>query len=630
MADRRVRYILEVDYEGETAILKAQDDLRGVDDAARQASEGLDRAEGGFSKVQAAVVTASAGLNLVQQGFETVSNVARGAWDALAEGAALQDLEEDFDALAVQAGTTADALVDRMGEAAGGMMTNAEMMGAASNLMLLNLGLTNDEIVEMIGLAGELEWSMDAVENALNTKSSRAIKALGLGIDDVEGRVEHFIDLGYEMDQAYTLAILDAGRERIALVGGASETAAGQMEIATNAWANFTDELKVQSVELGQNIGLFEGLVNAATNLNLVSQAIDKIKEAKDAGIDVSDYIRQLANSPQAAQGILEDLERDLMANGVTWQGWAMEVEYAMRTGATASAAFAEELDAADALMLSFQDRQEQMQGYYNLDDARAQGEAYIAMLEERGAAVDRVAASEAAAQAAAQAWAEYTAEATARGGDYFTQISQMEEGTYSYADALYAAADAHGAGIGALAQLAVQQGIMTQAQADEATALAQQQAVIESIAGAAESGKVSWDNYAGAIEHAMEVLGGAYEIDLGPREAPEMEDRGFREGYQEHLEQVANEFEPIPIEVELEREAIQAAVDEARGIVEGFTSPQEAYEAVMSMNIEDVVGKSDEVKRLIESIPEQKSVTLDITVIGMEIIEELRALGVI
>ena len=58
MADRRVRYILEVDYDGESATLKAADDLRDVDAAATQAGEGLERARFGFSEIQASIVTA--------------------------------------------------------------------------------------------------------------------------------------------------------------------------------------------------------------------------------------------------------------------------------------------------------------------------------------------------------------------------------------------------------------------------------------------------------------------------------------------------------------------------------------------------------------------------------------------
>ena len=40
--DRRVKRILEVDYGGAPAILKAADDLREVDDAAKTAGDGLE------------------------------------------------------------------------------------------------------------------------------------------------------------------------------------------------------------------------------------------------------------------------------------------------------------------------------------------------------------------------------------------------------------------------------------------------------------------------------------------------------------------------------------------------------------------------------------------------------------
>jgi len=68
--------------------------------------------------------------------------------------------------------------------------------------------------------------------------------------------------------------------------------------------------------------------------------------------------------------------------------------------------------------------------------------------------------------------------------------------------------------------------------------------------------------------------------------------------------------------------------VDEARGIVEGFTSPAEAYEAVINMDISEVESGAGKVQALIEAIPEVKSVRIDVTATGMEILEELRAMG--
>jgi hypothetical protein len=74
MADRRVRYILEVDYDGEgVTALKAADDLREVDEAAREAREGL--AAGGEGLFEVAGVDrddAGAGLGIAGEGLEAV------------------------------------------------------------------------------------------------------------------------------------------------------------------------------------------------------------------------------------------------------------------------------------------------------------------------------------------------------------------------------------------------------------------------------------------------------------------------------------------------------------------------------------------------------------------------------
>lgn len=638
MADRRVRYILEVDYDGESTILKAADDLREVDDAARQAGDGLGEAEGGFSKLQASVVTAQAALGLAQEGLQQIQQVAKAAYETLAEGAALADARGDFEDLAAGIGTTADAMEDKLGSAAAGLMTNAELIGQASEIMALNLGLTEEEIVRLSGVAAELELDWQTLMDTLNTGSTRGLKSMELNIDEVKGKIEDLKQSGMDADQAFTWAIIEAGEEKIGRVGKRSEEASGQLVILENIVADVQDEFARGAAEgFAGALGDISGSAPAAGDAlgaiayGVSSSVTGALATYLEYLMRVSPAMGQLvqAGYEAQAQALAEAAAREEQARAYQW----VIDQYALYEEAQQGV-----FEGGEAVAGGQMYQGEVAQVYGEQLEWNARAAEWMADAQMRAAqadytralAVGELTAQQDIATAAAQAWAEYTTEATARGGDYFTQISQSGPATWDYADALYAAADAHGAGLGVLGEIAVQHGIITQAQADEATALAQQQVIIENLAGAAESGVISWENYAGAVEHAIEVLGGAYAVELGPRDMPEMEDRGFREGYQEQLEQVANEFEPIPIEVELEREAIIAAVEEARGIVTGFTSPQEAYEAVMSMNIEDVVAKSGEVKSLIEGIPDQKSITLDLTVIGMELIRELQALGVI
>jgi hypothetical protein len=636
MTDRLVRYILEMDYEGVSATLKAAEGLREVDDAARGAREGLERSEGGFSKVQASIVTLNSALGIAQTAFGAVQNVVGGVWSALEEGAAVQDAQEDFDALATSVGTTASAMLNDMGAAAGGMLSNAEMIGAASDLMLLNLGLTEQQIVDLVGVAGELEWSMDALANTLNTKSSRGLKELGLGIEDVEGRVDELTAAGYSLDEAFTLAILEAGRERIELVGGASETAAGKMVIATNAVEDYTSALKVQAVQLADNIGLFDALAGAAEGMNAFIEAADALDEALRRGVITRQEYNELnamirRGGVEIAQAVREELVGawEEEARALQWVVDQYDAYYAAQElAAVGTQMSADAVEDGLALWGQVVEGQEAVAAAAALaaEDGFYLADAFAAL----AVAAEEYAAKQELANNAASAWAEYTAELTAQGGDYFTQFSQADDDIWNLGEAIYNAADAAGAGVGPLGDLAVQYGLLDQASVDAATSQAQQQVIIDSLAGAAASGQIAWDDYVGAVERAVEVLNGAYLVDLGPREMPEMEDRGFREGFQEQLTQVANELEPIPLEVELRNDLIQQAVDTAKGIVEGFTNPAEVYEAVMEMDITDVETKTTRATELINGIPSNRSVNIDISVTGMELLEELRTLGVI
>ena len=636
MADRRVRYILEVDYAGGSAALTAADQLREVDDAAREAGEGLTQAEGGFSKLQANIVTAGAALGVAQQGFEVIANGARAVWGALEEGAALQDAREDFDALAVSVGSAADVMLNRMGEAAGGMLTNAEMIGAASDLMLLNLGLTEGQIVDLVGVAGELEWSMDALANTLNTKSTRGLKELGLGIEDVQGRVEELTAQGHSLDEAFTLAILEAGRERIELVGGASETAAGKMVIATNAVSDFTAALKENLVVALEAGGFFDWLGEQAQQLSAATDLREltaQYKELTGLDWDTSGTVTPWGIMGADPEG---DAQRVRVALGYLALAEASSADATRDFTETQDEATAAAADSADAVMLGAGARQE----YIEQQEWIARAAAWAADEQRSAASADYVRAravaelnqemanQEAAvdlAGRAAQAWAEYTAEATARGGDYFEQITQTGRAQWDLNDAIYAGAAAHGAGAADLGQIGVETGQFRQSVADAGVAAAQQQAIIDSIAGSVRDGALEWDDYAGAVERAIEILNGVPEAK--PEIKTDIEDfKGYLPDFA--LEEGGEMTYYAKVEIGADYLAVEKAVDEARGIVEGFASPEEVYQAVVGLDITAVEKNGETVRTIIEGLPDRKKITIDVEVIGQALLDQLQALG--
>jgi hypothetical protein len=162
---------------------------------------------------------------------------------------------------------------------------------------------------------------------------------------------------------------------------------------------------------------------------------------------------------------------------------------------------------------------------------------------------------------------------------------------------------------------------------AEAATAAAQTQTIIDNLAGAAAEGKIPWDDYATAVQSALDALNEVPDADRGVP-LPFVGDRARQPADFELESGNVPQLEPVQLEVQLHTELIEQAVGDARGIVEGFTDPAEAYEAVMTMDIADVETKAGLVKALLAEIPETKELTINVTATGMHFLEELAAIG--
>lgn len=637
MADRRVRYILEVDYDGESATLKAADDLRDVDAAATQAGEGLERARFGFSEIQASIVTAQSALGLVEQGFGAMQQAAQMAYETLSEGAALVQQKEQFDNLASSIGTTADVLENDLGAATMGLQTRAEMVAGAAQLMSLGLAKNHDEVVALSEVSGQLGWDIQVLGLTIANQSTARLDALGLSIESVTSKLEGFKAQGMSTDDAFKWAIIEAGREKIEIVGSTADTTAGQLQILENIVAGVQDEFARGAAEAfadtlsdigagaegaGAGLGMAGGLLGGGLVDSLMWMVNHEPQIAQALGLgwlsaagkwvpdlmmlnaqlhNTRDVVAEYHEMQQAVQGSSEGVVE--VTGRVAFQGEVATVamqEYAASQEWVARAAEW----AADA-------------------NERARAADY-----GRSQAVAEEAAATEAAAAAQAAWTTYTEEATARGGDYFTQAIQEAEAQWDLGEAIYAAADARGAGIGTLGDLGVAYGMLDEKARAAGEAQAQQQAVIDNLAAAAEAGIITWDQYGEAVERALRVLEGKeYLIDLGPREMPEVDMRGFRESFQENFE-AGGVGKPWVVEIDAETAAVQAAVDEATGMLSGFV--ETPYEGTATLNIDAVVAGVEEIQRLMAEVPEQRSVQFDFSATGLEFIDELRAAGVI
>jgi hypothetical protein len=662
MAD--VEYSVEARFEGDTELRRAGDSFERLGDSGRRALGDIEqKARGGLG-----LLNLEAGISVVGQAFGALQSVAGAALGALTEGAALSDARGDFADLTAEINTTADAMETRLREATGGLVANAQLVADASNLMGLNLGLTEDEIVGFAGAAAELDWNMEALADTLNTGATRGLKEMGLSIADVKGRMAELEAQGVATDKAFRMAILEAAEEKIGRVGRKSEEAAGQIQIMETAIVNASETFKEAfagavveqlegaaggALELGRNLDYAAagaaklvaipvgGFLDTVSALGQVSVMGTLATEIIDLGGNIDDIRRKWPQAftpgrqtPESVAGAIAGLSAELANLQTVAAATNPELNDIF------SSSFAADADKATDSIIRHTDalaafNQASNQDAYTVPVSPTLDQAYYSYLaagarDFNQAIIDQMTY----ARGAATAWEEYTDAISSRGGDLFADFIE-EAGRASEAgkqwafdlnQAIFDAANNEGAGADFLGGFAENIGAAAEDIAAAMQAAQQQSLVTDLAAGVREAG-ISWSEFPGIVEQAMAELEGT--TARPPIIRPELDEIGFRREMENSLPDT-NEPVVVPMEIQIQEDLINTAVENARGIVQGFTNPAEVYQAVMEMDISAIETGSATATQLIRGVPTSKTITINWKETGGDIVEALRALGVI
>jgi len=206
----------------------------------------------------------------VNQSLEVLGKVGRAAQEAyqyISEGTQLATTARQFDALSNSIGSTSDALLGELKAATRGTISDANLMASATSIMSLGLADTSEETVRLASLVGKLGWDMNQVTLTLANQSTMRLDALGLSVTDVTSRVDAFRAAGYSADQAFKFAILEAGEEKVTLLGDSADTTAGKLKILETNVANAGDAFKTAFSE------------NFILNLNATASGLFEVEE---------------------------------------------------------------------------------------------------------------------------------------------------------------------------------------------------------------------------------------------------------------------------------------------------------------------------------------------------------------
>lgn len=209
-----------------------------------QGSAGVQRYGTALDGMVGKALKVGAALGGVGLAFAGIERAAGAAWSALEQGAALELAQSRFDNLAASIDTTSDALMSDMGAASQGMMSNAQMIASASEIISLGLGDSGDEVTRLSNLVGQLGWDMQVLTLTLANDSKMRLDALGLSVQDVTARMEDLKAAGVGADEAFDLAVIEAGEAKLELLGSAADSSAGKMKVLEAQWANVVDTFK--------------------------------------------------------------------------------------------------------------------------------------------------------------------------------------------------------------------------------------------------------------------------------------------------------------------------------------------------------------------------------------------------
>lgn len=243
MAEKRLRIIVEEILKG-TGTADAARHLDDLERNAKRAAQTLDSTEsktravaGGLTKWIGGVAAAWVSVQTAQKAYETVL-----------AGSAILGQQAQFENLAASIGTTADMLETRLKSATGGLFSDAQQIAAASEIISLGLASNENGVVRLANAAARLNLDMQVLGLTLANDSTARLDSLGLSMQRVKEISAELKAEGFTGD-AFDEAVLIALEERMNLLGDASETTAGKIQIFNAKIANLTDGFKIALAE---------------------------------------------------------------------------------------------------------------------------------------------------------------------------------------------------------------------------------------------------------------------------------------------------------------------------------------------------------------------------------------------
>lgn len=224
-------------------VQRAKSSLSGLKETTGQAVSPLREMQGILTNIGVVAGVASAGLFAAKQ-----------AMDLAKEGASLEAASTKFDRLSDSINTTSEALMRDLREATRGMVSDAQLVQGAGDLMSLGLAKTHDQVVRLTRVAGALGMNMNQLVLTLTNQTTMRFDALNVAVDGFDERLQGLKATGMSTQDAFTEAFLQQAEEQLVKVGDVADTAAGAFLRWEAASANLADAWKKRLAPAGADL----------------------------------------------------------------------------------------------------------------------------------------------------------------------------------------------------------------------------------------------------------------------------------------------------------------------------------------------------------------------------------------
>lgn len=225
-------------------------------------------------------------------------------------GAEIELANIKLDRLALTIGTTGDALRTELKPAINGLMSDAEAVQLASDLMSLGLAKTEDTAVRLTRVAAGLGMNMNQLVLTLTNQTTMRFDALGVSVDGFNDRLQALKDSGMDVNDAFTEAFLQQAEGQIERVGDVSDTTMGQFMRMEASMKNAGDAIKSRLTPIIADAA--DAIYLLLEYHNLLMDALDKhSEEVAQTADSYEDYVDQQMAAAVASK-LLTQREADV------------------------------------------------------------------------------------------------------------------------------------------------------------------------------------------------------------------------------------------------------------------------------------------------------------------------------